>query len=226
MATASKGPSYQSIYQPIANAAAAKYGVPQDLFARLIESESSWDPKAPGALLPDGDRAFGIAQFRIGTAKDWGVDRTDPTSSLVGAAKYLAYLKSMYGSWKAAVAKYKGYSSLDRGMSAPDVLKVVDGSAYAPIIESLTSGGQKSPVEITAPKTDDKGAAVVNDKAFWQWGIEDLKNFFANTAIGFALFVVGLLLILFTVYAMVSRGKRATIAAVPELKGAFSRGSK
>ena len=59
----------------------------------MIETESSWDINA---ISPAGAR--GLGQFMPGTAAEYGVDVTDPVSSINGAAAYLADLMgSRYG---------------------------------------------------------------------------------------------------------------------------------
>lgn len=88
-----------SLYD-IASAAAAQYGVPPDLFSAQITQESSWNPYASNGS------AYGIAQFQPATAAQYGVDVTDPTSSLYGAAAYDASLYNQYGSWTAALQHY------------------------------------------------------------------------------------------------------------------------
>jgi soluble lytic murein transglycosylase-like protein len=90
-------PNYEAMYQPIADFAAQKYGIPSGLFSRLIASESSWNPNAVGPVMKDGTTAKGIAQFTNATARDYGVDTVDVTSSLMGAAKLLRDRYDRYG---------------------------------------------------------------------------------------------------------------------------------
>lgn len=95
-----------SPYYDTAIQAADQYGVPENVFTELIGSESSFNPNA---VSPTG--ATGIAQFTQGTANQYGVTRTDPTSSLTGAAHYLSDLFAKLGSWTSAVLAYKGADS-------------------------------------------------------------------------------------------------------------------
>jgi soluble lytic murein transglycosylase-like protein len=62
------------------------------VLAGLIEQESLWDP---GAVSSVG--AQGLGQFMPDTAKEFGVDVTDPKSSIDGAARYLRYLIDYFG---------------------------------------------------------------------------------------------------------------------------------
>lgn len=73
-------------------AAAQKYGVDPSVLAGLIATESSFNPRA------DSGYARGIAQFTPGTAAQYGVDVSSPTSSIFGAAHYLADLQKQLGS--------------------------------------------------------------------------------------------------------------------------------
>jgi hypothetical protein len=80
--------------------AAKRNGVPMDLFERQISQESGFSPKAYNAK----SGATGIAQI----IPRWhpGVDPTDPIASLDYAAKWMADLRRIYGSWRAALAAY------------------------------------------------------------------------------------------------------------------------
>jgi soluble lytic murein transglycosylase-like protein len=69
-------------------AAAAQYGVPQPILYHLLGAESSFNPNAG----PSSAGARGIAPFIPSTAAKYGVDVTNPDSSITGAAHYLADL--------------------------------------------------------------------------------------------------------------------------------------
>lgn len=72
----------QQRYEPIARAAAMKYGIDPDVFVRQITQESHWDPTS---VSPSG--AQGIAQFMPTTAASRHVDPLDPIAALDAAAK-------------------------------------------------------------------------------------------------------------------------------------------
>jgi soluble lytic murein transglycosylase-like protein len=71
-------------YEGAALAAASKYGVPPDLFLRLIQQESGWNPSA---VSPAG--AYGLGQLMPGTADYLRVNARDPEENLDGSARYL-----------------------------------------------------------------------------------------------------------------------------------------
>ena len=74
------------------------------LLAGLLEQESGWDP---GAVSSAG--AQGLGQFMPATAREFGVDVTDPRSSIDGAARYLSYLIDYFGGdQRLAVYAYNG----------------------------------------------------------------------------------------------------------------------
>jgi len=81
---------------------AAKYGIPWDVFSHQIAGESGWNPKVGASSAG----AQGIAQFIPDTAKKYGVDVTDPQSSLDGAARYMRDLYDQSGSWTGALTGY------------------------------------------------------------------------------------------------------------------------
>ncbi len=86
--------------QNIATDAANQYGVPVGVFQWQLGQESSWNPYAQ-----NGD-AYGIAQFMPATAREYGVNRSDPVSSIYGAAHYDADLYARYGTWEKALEHY------------------------------------------------------------------------------------------------------------------------
>lgn len=84
-----------------ARAAARRQNVPEDLFLRLVQQESGWNP---GAVSPKGAR--GLAQLMPGTARLLGVDPRDPVQNLNGGARYLRQMYDRFGSWRLALAAY------------------------------------------------------------------------------------------------------------------------
>lgn len=95
------GGSYKGEYLEAARALARKHGVPEDLFLRLVQQESGWNP---GALSTKGAR--GLAQLMPDTAVALGVDIDDPAENLEGGARYLRMMFDKFGSWKLALAAY------------------------------------------------------------------------------------------------------------------------
>lgn len=92
---------YKGQYLEVAKDLARKHGIPEDLFLRLVQQESGWNP---GAVSHKG--ATGLAQLMPGTAKKLGVDINDPHQNLEGGARYLKMMYSKFGSWKLALAAY------------------------------------------------------------------------------------------------------------------------
>ena len=93
--------AYNGEYLPMAEKAAAKFGIPRDLFARLIQAESNWNQDA---VSPAG--AIGLAQLMPETAARLGVDPTDPQANLEGGALYLKQQYLRFRSWRLALAAY------------------------------------------------------------------------------------------------------------------------
>jgi soluble lytic murein transglycosylase-like protein len=92
---------YRGLYLESAKNAARKHGVPEDLFLRLVQQESGWNP---GAVSNKG--ATGLAQLMPGTAARLGVDANDPHDNLGGGARYLRMMYDRFGDWKLALAAY------------------------------------------------------------------------------------------------------------------------
>ncbi|CAM3255804.1 Transglycosylase SLT domain-containing protein [Paracoccus aminovorans] len=91
----------RSQYLPHAKAMARKHGVPEDLFLRLVQQESGWNPSARSHK-----GARGLAQLMPGTAAKLGVDPGDPIQNLEGGARYLRMMYNTFGSWRLALAAY------------------------------------------------------------------------------------------------------------------------
>lgn len=93
----------------MADAAAARHGVPANIFRGLVAAESNWNPAAvprdnAGNLLSS---AKGLTQLIDGTARSLGVqDPFDPEQNLNGGAKYLGQLYQHFGDWDTAIAAY------------------------------------------------------------------------------------------------------------------------
>lgn len=93
--------SYDGIYLPMAEDIASKFGIPRDIFVRLIQQESNWNDKAVSSA-----GAIGLAQLMPGTAAKLGVDPNDPQQNLEGGALYLKQQFQRFRSWKLALAAY------------------------------------------------------------------------------------------------------------------------
>lgn len=113
--------SYQGRYLAEAKAAAQKHGVPEDLFLRLVEQESGWDPAAVSEA-----GALGLAQLMPETARRLGIDPEDPLANLDGGARYLAMQYARFKSWRLALAAYN---------AGPDA--VVEHDGVPPFAETL-----------------------------------------------------------------------------------------
>lgn len=92
---------YTGPYLQMAREAARRNGVPEDLFLRLIQQESGWK-----ATAKSHKGAYGLAQLMPATAKDLGVDRTDPYENLDGGARYLRQQYDRFKTWRLALAAY------------------------------------------------------------------------------------------------------------------------
>lgn len=91
----------RSEYLPHARQAAQRNGIPEDLFLRLVQQESGWNPNARSHK-----GALGLAQLMPGTAAKLGVDPRDPVQNLNGGARYLRMMYNQFGNWTLALAAY------------------------------------------------------------------------------------------------------------------------
>jgi hypothetical protein len=200
----------ESVYGPVADAAALKYGLDPSIFRRLIASESSWNPHALNPQVTrTGENAIGIAQFLPSTAQSLGVDPLDPYSALDGAARYLSQLVAKYGTM-GGVAAYKG--SPNSPLALSQAAQVVGGDGgMADVAQAAQSAAQSE--ASNAPKPG-------NDKSLWQYSWSDLKEAISNSLMGFTLGLVGILLIIFSIYMLAKRGGTDSVATVKQIAGA------
>lgn len=92
---------YRGEFLTVARSVAAKHGVPEDLFLRLVQQESGWNPNAVSHA-----GAMGLAQLMPGTAAKLGVNPRDPHQNLEGGARYLSMMHKRFGNWRLALAAY------------------------------------------------------------------------------------------------------------------------
>ena len=120
--------------------AAASNGIPAALLAALLYHESRFEP---GAVSSAG--AEGIAQFMPATAAGMGVDPTNPTQSIEGAAQLLGSYTRQFGSYSDALAAYDaGSSAVERYGGIPPYAET---QAYVPAVLSLAGlSGQSATV--------------------------------------------------------------------------------
>lgn len=92
---------YAGPWLEVARAAARRHGIPEDLFLRLVQQESNWNPEAVSHA-----GAIGLAQLMPETAALLGVDPHDPTQNLDAGARYLAMQYRAFRRWDHALAAY------------------------------------------------------------------------------------------------------------------------
>lgn len=86
------------------------YGLPTNLLSAVAYQESRYNKNARSNM-----GAIGLMQFLPSTARDYGIDPTDPMQSIDGAARYLRDLYKKFGSWESALAAYNwGQGNLSR----------------------------------------------------------------------------------------------------------------
>jgi soluble lytic murein transglycosylase-like protein len=92
---------YQGPFLDVARSAAQRHQIPEDLFLRLVQQESGWNPNAVSVK-----GALGLAQLMPQTARGLGVDPRDVMQNLEGGARYLKTQYDKFGDWRLALAAY------------------------------------------------------------------------------------------------------------------------
>jgi soluble lytic murein transglycosylase-like protein len=121
---------YKGVYLQMAKDSAARHGVPVDLFLRLVQQESGWNPHAKSHK-----GALGLAQLMPSTARKLQVDPADPAQNLDGGARYLKQQYRTFGTWRLALAAYnagpgavKKYGGVPPYDETRNYVKVISGS--------------------------------------------------------------------------------------------------
>lgn len=145
---------------------AGQYGIPVDLFLAQINQESGWNPKAVSSA-----GAIGLGQLMPGTARDLGVDPTDPVQNLTGAARYLSQQYKKFGDWNTALAAYNAgpgavqkYGGIPPYKETQNYVKSIMGrlgsgaDVAADTMQALGKGKTMTPmVPTAAPQQERKG---------------------------------------------------------------------
>ena len=119
----------------IARQKARDFGVNEDIFLKLVQKESSWNPKARSEA-----GAMGLVQLMPGTAQGLGVTNPyDPVQSLTGGARYLAQQLKRFGNYEKALAAYNAgpgnvehYGGIPPFEETQNYVKTILGSTGAP----------------------------------------------------------------------------------------------
>jgi peptidoglycan DL-endopeptidase CwlO len=118
--------------------AASSNGIPPSLLAGLLYHESRFEPNVVSSA-----GAEGIAQFMPATAAGMGIDPTNPTQSIEGAAQLLGSYTRQFGSYADALAAYDaGSSAVERYGGIPPYAET---QAYVPAVLSLAGLTGQSP---------------------------------------------------------------------------------
>jgi soluble lytic murein transglycosylase-like protein len=109
--------------EKLANAAAAKYGLPPSLVRSVMKAESGFQPRA---VSPKG--AVGLMQLMPGTAQGLGVNPFDPVQNVDAGTRYLRELLEKYhGLLRHALAAYNaGPEAVEKHGGVPPFAETLD----------------------------------------------------------------------------------------------------
>jgi soluble lytic murein transglycosylase-like protein len=122
-------------YSAAVHYAAASVSISPTLLAALVWQESRWNPQAVS-----NKGAMGLTQLMPGTARDLGVDPTNPYANLVGGARYLRQMLNEFGGdVEKALAAYN--AGAGRVRNAGGVPAIAETRNYvASIVRRISAG--------------------------------------------------------------------------------------
>ena len=145
-------------YRQLAYQKALKYGLDPDLFLRQINQESGFNPKAVSSA-----GAIGLGQLMPNTARELGVDPTDPDQNLEGAARYMRQQMDRFGRTDLALAAYNaGPSRVAKANAIPNIAETQN---YVSSI--LGSSPRISTKDATMTPTMDTAAKPEEPQSLW-----------------------------------------------------------
>ena len=123
-----------SRFAAAAQNAAGAAGICPALLSALVWQESRWNPSA---VSPKG--AVGLTQLMPQTARELGVDPTDPVANLAGGARYLRQLLNSFdGNVEKALAAYNAGPA--RVVRANGIPAIPETRAYvASVVQRISS---------------------------------------------------------------------------------------
>lgn len=187
-------------YEPIADAAADKYGIPRDLFRSLINVESGWKPYARSKA-----GAVGLTQLTgvIYKSDQYRSNPYNPQQNIEVGARFLSDLHKQYGgNWYDALSHYNAGFNLSAGRGY--AMKVmagggIDVSQYVKDFKpSVTSGAKVANKSVFDKYADD---AATIEKTWLQQQLQEIYDFFKEKILGnlknLVLFVAAVILLWF-----------------------------
>ena len=167
-------------YVELARQKALKYGLNPDIFVRQIDAESSFNPNAVSSA-----GAIGLGQLMPNTARELGVDPTNPEQSLEGAAMYMKQQLDRFGTYPLALSAYNaGPSRVSAANGVPDITETKNyvskilGSGDSAMQTNASSAGLLTGANLTqaAMELEDKYKQGQMEKPLFQ------KDTFKDTA--------------------------------------------
>lgn len=89
-----------------ANEVEEKYNIPNNILVGILGAESAFNKDIITGRRKSSAGAIGIAQFMPATAKQYGIDPTDPMQSIEAAGKYLNSSFKKLGNWDDTIRSY------------------------------------------------------------------------------------------------------------------------
>lgn len=164
---------------------AMKLGIDPRIAMNLFKAESNWNPSA---VSPKG--AIGVGQLMPGTARELGVDPTDPRQNIMGSLRYLRQqLDAFGGDYTKALAAYNaGPGAVQKAGGVPNfpetqnyVAKVQGGAPSVgitgqnPVNIRAQEAAAKDNLEALRSATDRANASVNSGRQ-----IADMKSVIAE----------------------------------------------
>lgn len=128
--------------------AANKYGVPENILAGLIDSESGFSNVPVRQVKMKNGKSIsvgGVSQFTEETARQYKINRMNPEQAIDGAARMLSESHKKTGDWREDVRRYKGVQSPENESQVDSAFmkaeKYTDNEPKRKALQEASTGG-------------------------------------------------------------------------------------
>jgi hypothetical protein len=153
-----------------------KYGIPRGKLTGVLYAESRFREDVISGKKKSTAGAIGIGQFMPLTAKEYGIDPTDPMQSIEAAGKYLSSSYKTFGNWDDAIMSYNmGVQGLKNVKSGKKQLPK-ETANYIVTVNNYTGDSNKGTTNVTNLQETDYTPIFAQQEVTYTPNVEEEKE--------------------------------------------------